>query len=177
MLGGVGGGAVLFPGLGSTVEAMDAGAPLFVGEGLETVLSGMAIAGAGADACGLAVLSLGNLQGRPNLIRGALPLYDPRPDPDGLPLAFRHGGRVVGLIDADMKPLKGLRDPRTGRINGMAVIERRGGPIVHRTVSSAERTSLCAALFVHAWRAKGSRAEARRPRMGQDFNDAIREGV
>ena len=81
---------------------------------------------------------------------------------------------VVGLIDADMKPLRGPIDPQSGEHRGMAVIERKGGPVVQRTISSAERTTLCGALFVHAWRAAGSRARAMRPRMGQDFNDAVR---
>lgn len=177
MLGPVGGGAVVLPGAGSRVDALDRMAPLYVGEGNETVLSGMAIAGAGEDACGLAALSLNNLQGRPLLVRGAVPLYDPRPDPEGLPIAFQHGGAVVGLIDADMKPLRGPMDPQSGTYRGMAVIERKGGPVVQRTISSAERTTLCGALFVHAWRAAGSRARAIRPRMGQDFNDAVREGI
>lgn len=177
MLGPVGGGAVVLPGVGSRVDALDPMAPLYVGEGNETVLSGMAIAGAGEDACGLAALSLNNLQGRPLLVRGAVPLYDPRPDPEGLPIAFRHGGAVVGLIDADMRPLRGPIDPQSGAYRGMAVIERKGGPVVHRTISSGERTALCGALFVQAWRAAGSRARAMRPRMGQDFNDAVREGI
>lgn len=177
MLGPVGGGAVVLPGVGSRVDALDRMAPLFVGEGNETVLSGMAIAGAGEDACGLAALSLNNLQGRPLLVRGAVPLYDPRPDPEGMPIAFKHGGAVVGLIDADMKPLRGPIDQQSGVHRGMAVIERKGGPVVQRAITTAERTVLCGALFVQAWRAAGSRARAMRPRMGQDFNDAVREGI
>ncbi|KKC24920.1 CHC2 zinc finger domain-containing protein [Sphingomonas sp. SRS2] len=174
MLGPVGGGAVLYPGAGSSADAIAFDAPLFVGEGNETVLSGMAIAGADATACGVATLSLDNLQGRPLMRRQALPLYDPQPDPDGRPLAFRHGGAVVGLIDADMKPLRGPLDPLSGFHRGMPVIERKGGPVVHRTISSAERTAVCGALFTQAWRAAGSRARSVRPRMGQDFNDAVR---
>lgn len=182
MLGPVGGGAVIFPGAGSaeltaTGGTIDPLVPIYEGEGLETTLSGMAMDSASAAACGLAALSLDNLQGDPMLVRGALPLYDPRPDPARRrALTFAHKGPVTGLIDADMKPLRGPIDRRTGEARGMPVIERRGGPIVHRAVTTAERAALCAALFVHAWRAEGCRARAVRPRMGRDFNDAIREG-
>ena len=172
MLGDMGGGAVL-------LGAYAANLPLFVGEGVETTLSGMAIAldGSGdADAAiGLAALSLGTLQGSPKLIKGALPLYDPRPDPDGAAaLAFAHDGPVTGLIDADMKPLRGRVDMQTGEATGVALIERQRGPIIYRTMTTQERASVCGALFVHAWRAQGCRARAVRPHMGQDFSDAIR---
>lgn len=171
MLGPVGGGGVL---LGAIAPA----AALFVGEGIETVLSGMGLLGAGEGACGLAALSLDTLQGGARLVRGALPLFDPEPDPERLGLAFAHDGPVTGLIDADMAPLRGPIDRVTKLPRGMAVIERRGGPVVHRAISSVERAELCGALFVKSWRAHGCRVSARRPRMGQDFNDAVRgEGM
>lgn len=171
MLGAAAGGCVVLGRYGPD-------AALFVGEGLETVLSGMALAGADAAACGLAVLSLDNLQGHARLIKGALPLFDPQPDPDrGRAVAFAHTGPVVGLVDADMKPLRGPRDRRSGAWRGVPVIERRRGPIVERTISTGERAALCAALLVQAWRAAGCRVRAVRPRMGRDFNDAVREGL
>ena len=169
MLGEAQGGAVMLGRPAGTVR-------LFDGEGLETVLSGMALAGAGDDACGMAALSLDNLQGRPMLIRGALPLHEPRVDPEAPGVAFARAGPVVALIDADMKPLRGPRDPRSGAWRGVPVIERRRGPIVRRTITTAERAALCSALVVQSWRAVGVRATAFRPRMGQDFNDAVREG-
>ena len=169
MLGEAGGGCVV---LGRPDDA----APLYVGEGLETVLSGMVLGRAPAGACGLAALSLDTLQGRPLLIRGALPLFDPRVDPETPGLAFARSGPVVALIDADMKPLRGPIDPRTRQFRGVPVIERRRTPIVRRAVSTAERAALCSALVTQSWRAKGCRASAMRPRMGQDFNDALREG-
>lgn len=177
MCGSAWGGAVLLPGAGSDIGGLVGGCALYVGEGLETVLSGMALGEAGADACGLAALSLDNLQGQPALIRGALPLYDVRPHPGrATPIAFRHDGPVIGLIDADMSPKRGPRDPRSGEFTGEALIERKGARIVRRTVTTAERAAICGSLFVHGWRAQGCRARAVRPPMGQDFNDAVREG-
>jgi DNA primase len=171
MLGAAAGGCVV-------LGRYDPDVALYVGEGLETVLSGMALAEADASACGLAVLSLDNLQGHARLVKGALPLFDPQPDPArGLAVAFPHRGPVVGLVDADMKPLRGPRDRRSGGWRGVPVIEKRRGPIVQRTVSTGERAALCAALLVRAWRAAGCRVRAVRPRMGRDFNDAVREGV
>lgn len=181
MLGPVGGGAVLLYSRPSIVAEIDPACALFVGEGIETVLSGMAMLGGGDDATGLAVLSLDNLQGHPRLIAGAIPLYDVRPDVERAPaLAFDHMGPVTGLIDADMKPLRGPRDPRSGAFRDVPVIERRplkgNRPvIVDRAITTAERTSICAQLFTHAWRAHGCSVRAERPRMGQDFNNAIQE--
>ena len=169
MLGAAGGGCVV---LGKYADDV----PLFVGEGLETVLSGMALAKASAEACGLAALSLDNLQGHWRLQRGALPLFDVQPDPDGpSAIAFGHAGIVTGLIDADMKPLRGPIDRATGQPRGVPLIERPRGPVIRRALGSAERSEICGALFAHAWRAKGCRVRAIRPRMGQDFNDAVRE--
>lgn len=168
MLGGSAGGCVV---LGRPLDRV----PLFVGEGLETVLSGMVLTRAPAEACGLAALSLDNLQGRWLLTRGALPLHDPRVDPDAPGIAFARSGPVTALIDADMKPLRGLRDPQTGEYRGLPVIERRRGPIVRRAITQLERSSLCSALVTQSWRAVGCRVSAFRPRMGQDFNDALRE--
>lgn len=179
MLGSMAGGCVLLPGAGSASDSLDPFCPLFEGEGIETVLSGMAMAGVtfGGSACGLAALSLDNLQGRARLIRGALPLFDPEPNPEhGRAIAFAHQGPVTVLVDADMKPLRGPVDRRTGRPGGLPVIEVRRGPILRRAISGAERAAVCAVLAVKAWRAAGVAARAVRPRMGQDFNDAVREG-
>lgn len=151
---------------------------LFAGEGLETVLSGMGLAGAGDGDLGMAVLSLDNLQGFPKLwAKGVLPLFEIEPDPMRPPaLCFAHEGPVTGLIDADMKPIPGPIDQRTGRPGGVPIVERQGGPIVNRALSRAERVEMCASLFVQAWRRAGCRrVEAMRPHMGQDFNDAARE--
>lgn len=170
MLGSSKGGCVL-------LGRYDPFCPLYPGEGLETVLSGMGLNDAPAAACGLAVLSLDNLQGEPIRWRnGALPLFDIRPDPEKPPVCFRHDGLVTGLIDADMKPLRGPIDRETGKPRGLPVVEARGGPVIFRTITTAERTTICADLFVKSWRRAGCRrVAAQRPRMGQDFNDAARE--
>lgn len=177
MYGGSAGGVVL-------LGEYRPGCALFVGEGIETVLSGMGLARAAADACGLAVLSLDNLQGRAKTWKGGiLPLFAVEPDPDpstgsGRAVCFAHDGPVTGLMDADMAPLKGPLDRETGKPRGLPVVERRGGPIVRRTITSAERTRICADLFVKAWRAAGCRrVTALRPHMGLDFNDAAMEAA
>ncbi len=169
MLGPAGGAGLWLPGADF---GMPPRAPLFVGEGIETVLSGMALCGAGADAWGLAVLSLDNLQGATPRVRGAIPLFDPRPVAERMPLCFAHRGPVTGLIDADMKPLAGPVRRESGRREGEDVIEVKRGPIVRRVLGPADRAALCATLFTRAWRAKGCDARAVRPPMGQDFNDA-----
>lgn len=176
MLGDPSGGCVI---LGATQEAgmyphavsIDADAPLFDGEGIETVLSGMAIAKAKPTAIGLAALSLGNLEGQPVRYKGGiLPLHDIRPDPERPGLAFPHRGPVTCLVDADMRPLNGPKG------EGLLVIERRGGPIVKRPITAAERAEICGQLAVKSWRNAGVlRVRAARPPMGQDFNDAVRE--
>jgi DNA primase len=148
---------------------------LFPGEGIETVLSGMALAGAGPEDCGLAALSLDNLQGFPKRWKnGALPLFDIQPDPARPPaLAFAHAGPVVGLIDADMAPLRGPINRGTGARIGELVVERRGDRPVRRPIATAERAAICAELFGKAWRAAGSRRVAAfRPPIGMDCNDA-----
>jgi DNA primase len=175
MYGGSQGGAVI-------IGVYRRDAPLFIGEGIETVLSGMALAGAGEEACGLAVLSLENLQGGTLMRRargfpgGVLPLFDVRPDPERPGVVFAHDGPVTGLIDADMKPLRGrlLRQAQDERVYaGLPVQERPGGPVVWRAISTAERAEICAALFVRRWRDAGCRSvRAIRPAMGMDFNDA-----
>lgn len=162
-LGSVGGGGVIFGDLG---QAAMIAAPLFVAEGIETLLSGMALLDAPPDAVGLAVLSLDNLQGgwlgvKRRGFGTVLPLYDPRPDPDRPPVCFAHDGTVVGLIDADMKPLPRQR-----------LAEMAGWPVTERALSSAERSQLCATLFARSWRGAGCRrVQTVRPPMGKDFND------
>lgn len=157
---------------------LEPGCALYVGEGIETVLSGMAMAGAGTDACGLAALSLDNLEGHWRKWKnGVTPLYDIRPDPERSPaLAFAHDGPVIGLIDADMAPLHGPQDRATGERRGVPIVDYRGGPIVRRALTTAERATICGELFVQAWRAAGChQVKALRPRMGLDCNDAVRE--
>ena len=174
MLGAVGKGAVI---LGSYRPT----ARLWVGEGNETVLSGMAIGAAGPDDVGVATLSLDNLQGDPKLWQGRYgriwPLFDMRPDPEKR-ATFTipgHVGAVVGLVDSDMSPLRGMRDQRTGEFAGESVVERKGGPIVRRPITGAERARICAELFVKGWRAAGvHQVSAMRAPMGMDFNDVVR---
>ncbi|MFC0684642.1 CHC2 zinc finger domain-containing protein [Novosphingobium clariflavum] len=154
-------------------------AKLWIGEGNETVLSGMAIGAAEADDVGIAALSLNNLQGDLRKYRnGAWPMFDVRPDPEKpCFLIPRHSGAVVGLVDSDMSPLRGQKDRRTGRPLGVPVVERKWGPIVNRAITGAERARICGELFVKGWRAVGCHAEAVRAPAGMDFNDAIQEGL
>ncbi|WP_257789647.1 CHC2 zinc finger domain-containing protein [Sphingomonas sp. KC8] len=170
MLGGALGGCVLLGRYDPTV-------PLYAGEGNETVLSGMAVAGAPAEACGIATLSLDNLQGGWLTRRdGALPLYDIRADRERPALILPHQGPVVGLIDADMAPLRGPIDRATGEHMGVLVADERHANAVRRPIGPAERARICAELFVQNWRQAGCRpVSAMRPPMGRDFNDVVRE--
>lgn len=187
MLGPIGHGAVL---LGEYHPA----AHLWVGEGNETVLSGMALGavrhaaeGRGpanvrpaasmpgalahlgelpADWVGVATLSLDNLQGAPAKWNGGIwPLHALRGDPERPGFTIpAHRGPVTGLIDSDMAPLANQK-----------VVERKGGPILTRALIGAERAAICGELFVHSWRAAGVHAvRAARAPLGMDFNDAIR---
>lgn len=171
MVGSAGGAAVIFG-----PHPVPVAAPIVAGEGLETVLSGLAMLSCGAQAVGAAVLSLDNLQGRALTWKGGvLPLFDVRSDPTRRGLAWAGEGPVTLLIDADMKPLKGPVDQRSRQHRGFPLVERRGGPIVRRAITSAERSEICAALAIDSWRAAGrTRVTAVRPPMGMDFNDAVR---
>jgi DNA primase len=159
MLGPVGRGAVL-------LGEWHADAPLYVGEGNETVLSAMALADAPSEAVGIATLSLDNLQGAARKWSGGIwPLFKIEPDPEGKPCFSIPGqrGPVRVLVDSDMAPLKGQK-----------LVERKGGPIIERAITGAERARICAELAVKGWRAIGaSDVTALRAPLGMDFNDAI----
>lgn len=170
MLGPVGRGAIL---LGDYAPR----AHLFVGEGNETVLSAMALADAPDDAVGVATLSLDNLQGRPLLWKnGVLPLQRITPDPERPPFVLHgHRGAVTGLVDSDMSPLRGPRERGTGAFKGMPLVERKGGPVVTRAITGAERAQICGELVVKGWQAIGaSPVNALRAPAGMDFNDAVK---
>ena len=167
-----------------------ANAPLFIGEGNETVLSGMFLqhpqdrsVDHAPDAVGVATLSLDTLQGRPVRWKGGvLPLFDIKPDPQAPPFVIAgHRGPVTGLIDSDMSPLKGpivpsTRSGQTPVYRGMPLVERKGGPIVNRWLTGAERARICGELVVKGWRAAGvSDVTAVRAPMGKDFNDVAAE--
>jgi DNA primase len=159
MLGPVGHGAVL---LGEYSPAAD----LWVGEGNETVLSGMALGAAGSGDVGVVALSLDNLQGQPLKWHGNIwPLHALRPDPERPAFLIPgHRGAVTGLVDSDMSPLKNQK-----------VIEHKRAPIVTRALTGAERAQICGELFVKAWRGVGaSPVQALRAPNGMDFNDAVR---
>lgn len=170
MLGPVKGGCVL-------LGRYSRNAHLFVGEGNETVLSGMALAKADNAAVGVATLSLDNLQGGVRY-RGQRiwPLFAIEPDAEKPAFAIPgHAGRVTGLIDSDMAPLRGMRDQRRGGFIGEAVIERKGAPIINREITGAERARICAELFVKRWRGAGvHQVQAMRAPLGMDFNDAAK---
>ncbi|HKT85617.1 MAG TPA: hypothetical protein VJQ77_05975 [Novosphingobium sp.] len=106
------------------------------------------------------------------------PLFAIRPDPERpCFLVPRHRGPVIGLVDSDMSPLRGMKNQRTGEFRGEPVVERKGGPIVWRAITGAERAQICGDLFVKGWRAAGCDAQALRAPAGMDFNDAIQEVV
>lgn len=161
MFGGTSGGGVLLGDWDGDAGCVGAGR-LAVAEGIETTLAFMAREGVTR---GVAALSLNNLQGYPLDDRGgAVPLYDPRPDPGRAMLCWPGEDRVVIGVDADMK---GLKD-RTVR-------EHPREPAIKRDLSGAERTELCAKLASAAWRRAGARVSVRRPPMGADFGDVVRE--
>jgi DNA primase len=180
MLGPVGNGAIL-------LGQYSPDAHLFVGEGNETVLSAIGLAGgddgraqvAGGGSAenivGLATLSLDNLQGAPKKWNGGIwPLHQIEPDPERGPFVIPgHRGAVTGLIDSDMSALRGMRDQRTGAFQGEKLVERKHGPIVQRAITGAERASICADLVVKGWRQAGAHpVTALRAPAGMDFNDA-----
>ena len=136
------------------------GAPLVVGEGIETCWAYLQDLGTPARAC--AVLSLANLQGGYCRDRSdALPLWNPIADPEKRPMLVRNPGHVVTLIDADMKPIE------------VSAQRTRGGRREKVQLTSLERAELCAALARQHWRSSGALSvRAVRPRIGMDFNDA-----
>lgn len=175
--GEVAGGAVWLSGvdgLDGPVEANKMRTPLMVGEGFETTLAAMI--DQPGEMRGAAALTLNNLQGRMRKGPvGQYRMFNIEPDLAGAAGGFRieDPGAVIVAIDADMKPLCTVRD---GVLVGPKVQERRGGPIVIREISGAERADICAALTVKNWRAAGAYpVMAIRPRAGYDFNDQIME--
>ena len=177
MFGKVGGNAVFLTGphpdpLPQAGEGE--GAPLIVGEGIETVWA--FAQGFGRPCRVLATLSLENLQGGAIRLRdGSLPLWNVQADPARSPFTLSPCGSpanqprslpgdVIILVDADMKP---LRDQKLQRSRGAR--PERGD------LSGLERAEICAALATQAWRRAGaSSVRAVRPRMGADFNDQVR---
>ncbi len=81
--------------------------PLVSGEGIETVWGFIQRWGRPCRAA--ASLSLDNLQGFPLTPGGALPLWNPRIDPDRRCFTLPDPGDVIVLVDADMKPLRDRR--------------------------------------------------------------------
>lgn len=158
--------------------AYDREGSLVVGEGMESTLSGTEylwkqLKGIEADACAIAALSLNNLQGYPLLdTRGALPMWNLRPDMKRDALWFAHHGPVSILVDADMKATA-VRCNAQGRETGPKVADRARGPFVIREITSEERSNICGRLAIEGWRSAGAKGpfEALRPRMGMDFND------
>lgn len=136
--------------------------PLVSGEGIETVWGFVQRWGRPCRAA--AALSLDNLQGFPLTPGGALPLWNPRIDPDRRCFTLADPGDVIVLVDADMKP---LRDRR--------VQLARGKRSEIRAITGRERAQLCATLATQQWRRAGARrVEATRPPIGMDFNDLVR---
>jgi DNA primase len=136
--------------------------PLIVGEGIETVWAYAQTQS--RDVRAVAVLSLDNLQGGVVLDDAdAFRIDAPVPDGAKAPFTIPAAGDVIILVDADMNPV-----PATVR-NG-----RRGKPERVR-LTSLQRAELCGALAAQAWQRAGARSvTVVRPRLGHDFNDALK---
>jgi len=143
-------------------ETMCSDAQLLVGEGIETV---WAAAQERRPCRAAATLSLENLQGRAvKLSDGSLPLWHVEADPDGPPFLLPQAGKVVVLVDADMKPLRNQK-----------VQLARGDRPSRADIDGLKRAEICAVLAAKAWRRAGAdQVSAVRPRMGFDFNDNLR---
>jgi DNA primase len=151
------------------LTGLDGPGPLIVGEGLETV---WAVAGrfaaAGTPFRAIATLSLANLQGSPLGFhdQGAFRLDAPQSDPERPPFVVADPGHVIILVDSDMAP-----------VQARVCLTRRSPPTM-RLLSSIERAELCGALAAQAWtRAGAASVRVMRPRIGQDFNDVVRESL
>jgi DNA primase len=149
-------------GAGFPLTDLDGPGPLLVGEGIETV---WAVAqGWDGPVRAVAVLSLDNLQG--GVVKdeaGSWRIDAPEADPDKPPFTIAGAGDVVILCDADMAPVPAV--VRDGR---------RGKPVTVR-LTALQRAELCGALAAQAWlRAGATSVRAIRPRLGLDFNDAVR---
>jgi DNA primase len=149
-------------GAGFPLTDLDGPGPLLVGEGIETV---WAVAqGWDGPVRAVAVLSLDNLQG--GVVKdeaGSWRIDAPEADPAKPPFTIPQAGDVVILCDADMAPVPAM--VRDGR---------RGKPVKVR-LSALQRAELCGALAAQAWlRAGATSVRAIRPRLGLDFNDAVR---
>jgi hypothetical protein len=163
MFGKVGGNGVFLAPLDG---ARDERVPFVVGEGIETVW-------AFADRFGkpcvpIATLSLENLQGGAVKLRdGSLPLWKVEADPDRAPFVVPDAGEALILVDADMKPLRGMK-----------VQLAKGEKPVRADLNGLQRAEICAALAVQHWRRAGAaQVSAVRPRLGMDFNDQLRGRV
>lgn len=146
-------------------EWLDEPGELVVAEGFESTLSLFEEVDSARGA--LATLSLNNLEGGrldngPKVeARRAMPLWDLRADPERPAFTVPDAGSVVIGVDADMKGLK-----------ERWVQERPRGKPVWRTISGAERSTICGQQASAHWRAAGARpVRVMRPPMGSDFND------
>jgi len=141
---------------------------LIVGEGIETTWAvAQRLIANRQEIRAAAALNLNNLQGYPQRDdRGAIPLWNLQADFERSCFTVRDPGPVVVLVDADMKPLE------------MMVQDTRGGRRLKRPLIAIERADLCGSLACQQWRHAGAHSvSAVRPRVGMDFNDALRTDV
>jgi hypothetical protein len=141
--------------------------PLFVGEGIETVLSVLQAyrgrdghAGRGR---GLAVLSLNNFQGGLAVDKFGRACWSPVvADPARPAVTFPRAGKVVVLPDNDMSPLAGQDGKGVRTSNG------------RRPIDQAERCAVSGALAAFNWRRAGAAPVSKmHPSAGRDWNDEI----
>jgi hypothetical protein len=133
------------------------------GEGLETVLSRVALDRFPQLGCAMAALSLDRLQG--GILRddeGCIDVFDPQADPARPPATWPGRWNVRVAVDRDMGGLK--VKARTGR-----------GKIAPFVLEAEARAQLCGRLAVRGWKAAGAySAKAEAPPPGMDFNDYLR---
>jgi hypothetical protein len=115
-----------------------------VGEGIETTWAFAQELGRPCRA--VAALSLENLQGHPVKLRdGALPLWALGPTSSGRRSCSRRRARSSCLVDADMKPLRGIRVQLT-----------EGEKPLERTIGGSRSGKMCAQLATQFWRRAGA---------------------
>jgi DNA primase len=151
-------------GAGFPLTDLAGAGPLLVGEGIETVWAKAQELARKGPVRAVAVLSLDNLQGR--VVRddeGAFRIDAPVADPAKPPFVIANPGEVIVLCDADMNPVPAV------------VRQGRKGTPVKVMLNALARAELCGVLAGQAWaRAGATSVRAIRPRLGMDFNDAVR---
>ncbi len=140
------------------------GAPLYVGEGVETTLTALHMAHP-SPARAAAVLSLTNLQGGYRKDEdGAATHWPPKADRAAPPWTHPNAGAVIVIVDRDMAPIRLKRRDEMGTVRLMLL-------------DAEARAQLCADLAIQHWRAAGASSVAALlpARAGCDLNDMVKD--